>query len=70
MTGYTPLIREGSSTHMHGLTIYVKEELPFPQDLSLEGSADSYLFLTGFTSLSALLLFPQLITFFLFMYDF
>ena len=28
---------------MHGLTIYVKEGLPFVQDLSLESSADSYL---------------------------
>ena len=43
VTGYTPLIRKGSSTHMHGLAIYVKEELPFAQDLSLESSADSYL---------------------------
>ena len=28
---------------MHGLTVYLKEELPFPQDLTLENSADSYL---------------------------
>ena len=28
---------------MHGLSVYVKEELPFTQDLSLENSADSYL---------------------------
>ena len=35
--GYLP------STHMHGLTVYVKEGLPFAQDLSLENSADSYL---------------------------
>ena len=28
---------------MHGLTVYVKEGLPFAQDLSLENSADSYL---------------------------
>ena len=41
--GYLPLIRKDSSTHMHGLTVYVKEELPFAQDLSLENSADSYL---------------------------
>ena len=33
-----------SSTHMHGLTVYVKEGLPFAQELSLENSADSYLF--------------------------
>ena len=35
--GYLP------TTHMHGLTVYVKEGLPFAQDLSLENSADSNL---------------------------
>ena len=53
MRGYLPLIRKDSSTHMHGLAVYVKEGLPFARDLSLENSADSYLcFQTGFTSLS------------------
>ena len=42
--GYLPLIRKDSSTHMHGLAVYVKEGLPFARDLSLENSADSYLF--------------------------
>ena len=41
--GYLPLIRKDSSTHMHGLEVYVKEGLPFTRDLSLENSADSYL---------------------------
>ena len=41
--GYLPLIRKESITHMHGLAVYVKEELPFARDLSLENSADSYL---------------------------
>ena len=41
--GYPPLIRKDSSTHMHGLTVYVKEGLPFARDLSLENSTDSYL---------------------------
>ena len=41
--GYLPLIRKDSVTHMHGLAVYVKEVLPFAQDLSLENSADSYL---------------------------
>ena len=41
--GYLPLIRKDSSTHMHGLAVYVKEGLPFAGDLSLENSADSYL---------------------------
>ena len=43
MRGYLPLIRKDSGTHMHGPTVYVKEGLPFAQDLSLENSADSYL---------------------------
>ena len=32
-----------SSTHMHGLTVYVKEGLSFAQNLSLENSVDSCL---------------------------
>ena len=43
LRGYLPLIRKDSSTHMHGLAVYVKEGLPFAWDLSLESSADSYL---------------------------
>ena len=43
MRGYLPLIRKDSSTHIHGLAVYVKEGLPFARDLSLENSADSYL---------------------------
>ena len=39
---YPTLIWKESSTHMHGLTVYVKERLPFAWDLSLENSADSY----------------------------
>ena len=38
-----PLIQRDSTTHMHGLAGYLKEELPFARDLSLENSADSYL---------------------------
>ena len=34
--GYLPLMRKHSITHVHGLTVYVKEGLPFPWDLSLE----------------------------------
>ena len=41
--GYLPLIRKDSITHMHGLAVYVKEGLPFSQDLSLENPTDSYL---------------------------
>ena len=41
--GDLPLIRKDSSSHMHGLPVYVKEGLPFAWDVSLENSADSYL---------------------------
>ena len=41
--GHLPLIQKDSSTHMQGLAVYVKEGLPFAQDISLENSADSYL---------------------------
>ena len=40
---YLPLIRKDSSTHTHGLAVYVKEGLPFTRNLSLENSEDSYL---------------------------
>ena len=40
--GYLPLIRKDSSTHMHDITVYVKEGVPLAQDLFLENSADSY----------------------------
>ena len=33
--GYLTLIREDSSTDIHGLAVYVKERLPFAQDLSI-----------------------------------
>ena len=38
--GCLSLIQKDSTTHMHGLTIYVKEGLPFAWDLSLENFAD------------------------------
>ena len=41
--GYLPLIHKDSSSHMHGLAVYVKEGLPLQQELFLENSADSYL---------------------------
>ena len=43
LRGYLPLIRKDSVTHMHGLAVYVKEVLPFAQDLTVENSMDSYL---------------------------
>ena len=42
--GYLPLIRKDSATHMLGLVVYVKKGLHFAPDLSLENSADSYVF--------------------------
>ena len=36
-------VRKNSSTHMHGLAVYVKEGFPFAWDLSLENPVDSYL---------------------------
>ena len=41
--GYFPLIQKACSTHVHSLAVYVKEGLPFAQNLSIENSADSYL---------------------------
>ena len=43
VTAYLPLIRKDSVTHMHALAVYVREGLPFAQDLSLENSTDFYL---------------------------
>ena len=42
---YLTLTRKDSITHMHGLAVYVKEGLPFAQNLSLESLSisDSYL---------------------------
>ena len=39
--GYLPVIRKDSVTHMHGIEVYVKEGLPFAQDVYLESSSDS-----------------------------
>ena len=41
--GYLALIWKDSSTHMHGLAVYLKEGFSFAWNLSLENSADSYL---------------------------
>ena len=48
---------------MHGLAVHVKEGLPFAQDNSRKLSVFLCNFSNGFTSLSALLLFPLSITF-------
>ena len=41
--GYLPLIRKDSSTHMHGLGVFVKEGLPLAQEISLETLGESYM---------------------------
>ena len=63
--GYLPLIQKDSTTLMHGLTVNMKERLPFTLDLSLEKSVNSYVYvfdwlyfiqcLTSFPSISHLL---------------
>ena len=67
--GYLPLIQKDSSTHMHGLAVYVTEGLPFARDLSLENRF-LLMFSTCFTSLTVLLLFPLSITFFVIIHGF
>ena len=65
------LIRNDSSTHIHGLAVYVKEGLPFAWDLSLEISADSYLcFQLALLHSVSYFFFPLSITFFSFVYGF
>ena len=74
--GCFPLIWKDSTTHMlYDLAGYLKKGLPFARDLSLENSADSYVFgwlyftqyLTSFYSINCLLSFYArfLIPFFL-----
>ena len=70
LRGYLPLIWKDSSTHMHGLAVYVKEGLPFAWDLSRKLCRFLFMFSTGFTSLSILLLFPLSITFISFVHSF
>ena len=44
LRGYVPLIWKDSTTHMHGLAVYVMEGLPFGRDLSLENQIFTYVF--------------------------
>ena len=73
LRSYLPLIRKDSSTHMHGLTVYVKEGLPFSWNfftISKKLCRFLLMFSTDFTSLSILLLFPLSITFYVIVHDF
>ena len=42
--GYLPLTQKNSTTHRHGLTVYMKERLLFARDLPPENSPVSYFF--------------------------
>ena len=68
--GYFPLIQKDSLTHIHALAHYVKEGLSFACIFSRKVCRFLLRFLTGYTSFSALLLFPLSITFFVFMHCF
>ena len=60
LRSYLPVIRKDSNTHMHDLAVYMKEGLPFTQDLSLENSADSSLcFLLALLHLLSYFFFPH-----------
>ena len=65
--GYFLLIWKDSSTHVHGLTVYVKEGLPFARDLSLEKSADFYV-LDWLYFIQCLTFFPLSISLFIFVH--
>ena len=61
VTGYLPLIRKDSSTHMHGLAVYLSSFCS--GFISRKLCRFLLMFSTCFTSLSVLLLFPLSITF-------
>ena len=68
---YLPLIQKDSSTHMDGLTVYVKERYFFRTELISRKLCRFLLMVsTGFTLLSVLHLFPLMITFSLFVHIF
>ena len=69
--GYLPLICKDSTTNMHGLAVYLKEGLTFGSGhISRKLCQFLLMFWTGFTSLTVLLLFPLLITFFVVIHGF
>ena len=61
------LLRKDPITHMHGFAVYVKEGLPCTRPISRKLRGFLLMFLTNFTSLSVLLLFPLSIIFFIIM---
>ena len=68
---YLHLFRKDFVIHMLGLAVSIKERYPFIQDISLPNFCRSlFMFSTGFTLLSALLLFLPLTAFFIFVDSF
>ena len=70
MRSYLPLILEDSTTHMKGLAVYVREAIHLHSFIFRKLCRFFFMFSTGFTSLSVLLLFSLSITFFVFMQGF
>ena len=68
--GYLPLIRKGSTTHAWSCSLYEGRNTFFTGLISRKLCGFLLIFLTGFTSLIVLLLFPLSITFFVFMHGF
>ena len=68
--GHLPLIRKDSSTHVHGLAVYVKEGLPFARDLSLEPLQILIYFFDWLFFTQCLTSFLLSITFFSFVHSF
>ena len=63
------LIQRESSTHMHVFAIYMKEGLPFAEDLS-RNHLQILTYVFSWLYFTVLLLFPLLITFFVFVNSF
>ena len=43
VAGYLPLVRKDSSTHMHGLGVYVRDNLPLARIPTLEDPNESFM---------------------------
>ena len=63
------LIQRESSTHMHVFAVYMKEGLPFAEDLS-RNHLQILTYVFSWLYFTVLLLFPLLITFFVFVNSF
>ena len=68
--GYLPLIWKDSGTCIHDLEVYVIKDFLLHETISRKLCRFLFIFSTGFTSLSVLLLSPLSITFFVFVHSF